>query len=80
VVINAYYSIPKSTSKKDRELIKQGLKKPTKKPDIDNIAKIILDSLNGIAYKDDTQVVSLTVHKIYYGNEPFVDVFIEEAS
>ena len=26
---------------------------PTKKPDVDNIIKIILDSLNGLAYKDD---------------------------
>ena len=31
----------------------------------DNIAKIILDSLNGIAYKDDSQIIELTVLKMY---------------
>lgn len=36
-----------------------------KKPDIDNIAKIILDGLNTIAYKDDNQVIELIVHKTY---------------
>jgi Holliday junction resolvase RusA-like endonuclease len=35
------------------------------KPDIDNVAKLVLDALNGIAYHDDTQVASLTVIKRY---------------
>ena len=39
--------------------------RPTKKPDCDNIAKVILDALNGIAYHDDSQVVELVVHKHY---------------
>lgn len=38
---------------------------PVKKPDADNIAKIICDALNGIAYRDDTQIISLKVLKIY---------------
>lgn len=33
------------------------------KPDIDNIAKLILDALNGIAYEDDAQVVILQCAK-----------------
>lgn len=36
---------------------------PTKKPDADNIAKVILDALNGVAWDDDKQVVNLTVNK-----------------
>ena len=39
--------------------------KPTKKPDIDNITKCILDGLNGVAYRDDTQVVEVSAKKIY---------------
>lgn len=62
-VIIAYYEIPKSYTKKRRENILNGLEHPQKKPDADNVAKIILDSLNGIAYKDDSQVVELTVLK-----------------
>lgn len=74
--ILCYYAIPNSTSKKKRELIFQDKIRPTKKPDLDNIAKIILDSLNGIAYKDDSQVVMLTVAK-YYSENPRVEVILE---
>lgn len=31
--------------------------RPTKKPDMDNVVKIIADSLNNLAYYDDTQIV-----------------------
>lgn len=64
-LIIAYYKIHKSYSKKRVQAIRDGLEKPTKKPDADNIAKIILDSLNGIAYKDDSQIVELMVIKRY---------------
>lgn len=64
-LIIAYYKIPKSYNKKRVQAIKDGLEKPTKKPDADNIGKIILDSLNGIAYKDDSQIVELRVIKRY---------------
>lgn len=36
----------------------------TSKPDIDNVAKAVLDALNGVAYEDDRQVVSLNVTKL----------------
>ena len=49
----------------------------TKKIDCDNLAKIILDSLNGIAYEDDKQVVRLYVEKIY-GEHPRVEVELKE--
>ena len=61
--ITAYYKIPKSYSKKRIEAIRKGNEYPQKKPDADNIGKIILDALNNIAYKDDSQVVELTVYK-----------------
>ena len=68
--------IPMSYSKKRKEACLNGLEKPTKKPDIDNVCKGILDSLNGIVYKDDTQIVSLHCTKVY--GEPFVEVLIKE--
>lgn len=65
VTIIAYFGIPKSTSKKkEAEMLKDNIR-PTKKPDIDNITKIILDALNEFIYKDDTQVVELVVKKYY---------------
>jgi Holliday junction resolvase RusA-like endonuclease len=38
---------------------------PMKKPDCDNIVKIILDALNGVAYTDDKQVVDVRCRKCY---------------
>ena len=68
--IEIYYSVPKSYSKRKIEAIKDGTDYPMKKPDCDNVAKIVLDSLNKIAYDDDKQVVELTVLKRWtFGNE-----------
>lgn len=33
------------------------------KPDLDNVAKLVLDSLNGLAYADDSQVVEIRMAK-----------------
>jgi Holliday junction resolvase RusA-like endonuclease len=73
VEITAFYPIPKSTSKKNRVKMLRDEIRCTKKPDIDNIAKIILDALNGVAYEDDKQVVSIEVNKMY-GEVPKVAV------
>lgn len=70
--IYAIFEVPKSYSKKKRlELLKTTFNY-THKPDTDNIAKIILDSLNGLAYKDDSQVVQLKVCKMYGEQEKVV--------
>ena len=77
VTIKAYFEIPKSTIKKRKQQMIDNEILPMVKPDTDNIAKGVLDSLNGIAYKDDKQVVELIVNK-YYNNTPYVSVMIEE--
>jgi len=69
VRIDAVFEMPKSASKKKQAQMLDGAVRPTKKPDCDNIAKTILDALNGIAYKDDSQVVQLTVYKCYGDQE-----------
>ena len=51
--------------------------RPTKKPDTDNIIKIICDALNGLAYKDDAQIVSNSTEK-RYANDGFVEVCIKD--
>lgn len=65
VYITAYYEIPKSTSKKKRAMMINGALRPTKKPDADNICKVVCDALNGIAYHDDSAVVTATIAKRY---------------
>ena len=74
--IKAYFTIPQSyTQKKKRELLMQT--SYTHKPDSDNIAKIVLDSLNTIAYKDDSQISKLIVSKEYAVQDKVI-VEIEE--
>lgn len=77
VHIYAYYPIPKSASNKNRLLMLSGRIRPAKRPDLDNIAKSICDALNGVAYKDDSQIVKLTVAK-YYSTEPRAEIRISE--
>ena len=73
--LEVYYEIPTSTTKSRRGAMMMDRLYPTKKPDADNIAKIVLDSLNGIAYKDDSQVVELMVNKFYSKRgQPYVFV------
>ena len=62
VEITAYFSIPKSWSKKKQAQARANLIRPTKAPDADNIAKT-KDALNHIAWKDDAQVVEEQIHK-----------------
>lgn len=75
--IIAYFSIPKTTKKADiNEMLENNIS-PTKKPDIDNIVKSILDSMNKFAFKDDNQITKLEVEK-KYSLEDKVYVKIEE--
>lgn len=87
ISIKAYFKVPTSYSKKRRHNCLAGLERPSKKPDSDNIAKIVLDGLNPKVkkskslhkmiclqqglYQDDKQVVSLSVEK-WYAEEPRV--------
>ena len=77
VTIKAFHKPPKGKSKKVTEDMLNGHILPTKKPDADNVAKIILDGLNHVAWDDDTQVVDMMVTK-RYAEEPLVAVIIEE--
>jgi Holliday junction resolvase RusA-like endonuclease len=65
-----YMPIPKSTSKKNRNLMNLGLIRHTKRPDLDN-----LDCLNGLVWKDDSQVCRLEAVKLY-GEEPRTEIRI----
>lgn len=68
IEISAIFKIPKSTSKTKSKQMLEGQIRPTKKPDMDNIAKTVLDALNGIAYDDDKQVCTLKISR-WYGME-----------
>ena len=77
-IIEVYYKIPKSYTKKRVQAIRDGLEMPLKKPDSDNIAKIVLDSLNKIAFDDDAQIVELTVIKKWTEEMERIEFELEE--
>lgn len=74
LVIFAYDSLPKSKPKSIEE------EPYIVKPDADNIAKLVCDALNGIAYKDDAQIVQLQVVKKNRSRliTPSLDVYVSE--
>lgn len=65
VYIVARHGVPKSWPKAKQADALTGRSYAVRKPDADNIAKIVLDALNGVAWRDDTQVIQLTVSKTY---------------
>ncbi len=73
--IIAYVGIPKSASKRKQELMRQGIIRPAKKPDWDNIAKIIGDALNKTAYPDDKQIVNAHIEK-HFSVQPRVEIAV----
>jgi Holliday junction resolvase RusA-like endonuclease len=73
-----YLTIPKSASKKRQVLMANGVILPTKKPDLDNVLKIIGDALNGLAYKDDSQIVNLILPWKRYDPRPRLEISICE--
>ena len=77
VRIFAFHSIPKSVSRKKHLAMIDRLIRPTRKPDWDNVGKIICDALNGIAYRDDAQIVDALVRK-FYSDTPRVIVEISD--
>ena len=87
LLIKAYFKIPKGevpiakkpkpeTMQRYKNLL-NGTVRHIKKPDWDNVGKIISDALNGLAYNDDSQIVSATVEK-YYSDKPRVEITLSE--
>lgn len=68
--------INKSMPKKQKVLIENNELFPTVKPDADNVSKIILDALNGVAYYDDNQVTDLAIYKQYATTDEKVGVVV----
>ena len=73
-----FMPIPKSVSKKDKTRMLSGEIQHTKKPDLDNLVKLVCDSLNGIAYDDDSQIIRLVCSK-QYSDYPRTEITIMEA-
>lgn len=81
--ITYHCSLPKSSFRwakgKQAEYLKEiyAGKSHNQKPDLDNLAKTYLDSLNGIAYKDDSQISYLELNKVWVKELPMVEIVID---
>ena len=72
VKLFAHFKAPEATKK----YVAYGYECTVNK-DLDNIAKTVLDALNGIAYKDDKQVIELYVSKQWnYGDDEDTEYII----
>jgi len=65
----------KSTKRELAENMISGAVLYTKRPDLDNLVKAVKDALNGIAWIDDCQVVSMVAKK-KYAKEEYIDIKI----
>lgn len=71
IVMDFYMPRPKShfgTGKNAGKLKKNAPFRHSKKPDCDNLLKFCLDALNKIYWKDDAQIYSIRVKKMYNDN------------
>lgn len=75
VDIDVFFKPPASCSAMKRKEYMDGMHMPIGRPDVDNLAKSILDAMNGAVYEDDSCITDLSVIK-RYGNEDKVVVCI----
>lgn len=78
VELRAVFEPPASWSKKKRAAALLGEILPTGRPDLDNLTKLATDGLNGIAYADDSQIVT-TIASKKYGIEALTVVTVRSA-
>lgn len=76
--VKVFYPIPKSWPKYKQENAVYGLIRPTGKPDLDNLIKQITDRMNGLFFRDDSQIVEYaTGTGKYYGENPRWEILIK---
>ena len=73
-----YMPVPASLSKKKKESMYG--KPHVIRPDTDNLLKTVCDALNGVVWKDDSQIFSVSSGKMYIREEPSTHIWIEEVN
>lgn len=77
MTLQAWLMIPASVSKKKSKLMQDLALKPGKRPDMDNVLKVVMDALEKLAYKNDSQIVEAHLYK-FYAEKPRLDIRISE--
>ena len=72
------FAVPESYSKKRLEACLSGTEKHTKKPDLDNVVKCVIDGMDKIVFDNDSQITSIHATKVY-GEIAKVEVMVKQA-
>jgi Holliday junction resolvase RusA-like endonuclease len=72
------FAVPDSYSKKRTEACLSGVEKHTKKPDLDNVIKSVIDGMDKIVFENDSQITSIHSTKVY-GEVAKVEVMVRQA-
>ena len=75
LILRAYYPVPSKARKAEQEAMLTGKIPVSGKPDLDNVLKIVMDGLNGLAYEDDSQITCISATRAY-GTRPRLEVEI----
>lgn len=78
LIIRVFNSIPVAFGKKKTVAAEKQEIRPLTKPDLDNNIKTI-DALNGICFKDDSQIVTILASK-YYSTNPRMEIEIKQCN
>jgi Holliday junction resolvase RusA-like endonuclease len=76
VRVVAAFPVPASWSRRKRADALAGIIRPTVKPDADNLIKCVGDGLNAVIWRDDSQIVTASIAKIY-SDRPALRIEIE---
>jgi Holliday junction resolvase RusA-like endonuclease len=71
------FAVPASYSKKRTEACLSGQEKHTKKPDMDNVVKYVIDGMDKIVFENDSQFTSIHATKVY-GEVAKVEVLVKQ--
>ena len=72
------YAVPESYSKKRIKACLNGLEKHTKRPDLDNVVKSVIDGMDKIVFDNDSQITSIHATKVY-GEVAKAEVMVRQA-
>lgn len=79
VEVNIYMEIPKSWTKKKKEMALSGELAPTSRSDLDNLTKGLWDGCTGVVWKDDGCIVNYKASK-RYSEVPRAEIIVKKLS
>ena len=72
------FPVPASYSKKRTEACLNNTEKHTKRPDLDNVIKAVIDGMDKIVFNNDSQITSIHSTKVY-GEVAKVEVMVRQS-